>query len=94
VVDRNDAAQLSTHVAATCALLPFSSVAASVLPTIVSFLLQALNKVIDSATISRVLIPEEVNFFIVFILWIITIPFHIEDSEHLTGTSRLKSINV
>ena len=70
VVDRNDADQLSTHVVATIALLPFSSVAAYVLPTVVSFLLQALNKAIDSATIRRVLIPEEVNFFIVFILWI------------------------
>ena len=67
VVERNDAAQLSTHVAATFAMLPFSSVAANVLP-VVSIFLQALNKVIDSATISRVLIPEEVNFFMVFIL--------------------------
>jgi hypothetical protein len=52
-------------------MLPFSSGAANVLPSVVSFFLQALNKVIDSATISRVLIPEEVNLFMVFILLII-----------------------
>jgi hypothetical protein len=55
-------------VAATFAMLPFSSVAANVLPYVVSIFLQALNKVIDSATICRVLIPEEINFFMVFIL--------------------------
>jgi hypothetical protein len=71
VVDRNDAAQLSTHVASNVALLTLSSVATYVLPFVVSIFLQALKKVKDSATIIRVLIPEEVNFFMVFILWII-----------------------
>jgi hypothetical protein len=71
VVDRNDAAQLSTHVASNVALLTFSSVAPYVLPFVVSIFLQALNKVRDSATIIRDFIPEEVNFFMVIILWII-----------------------